>query len=225
MNLLALDTSTWTAGVAVFRDGRLLVELGREERQSHGYGLFPLLEEALARASCSFSDLEAVAVSVGPGSFTGLRIGLAVAKGIAFSGGLPVVGVPTLAALATLAEPLEGERVSPVLDARKGEVYTALYRLEDGGRLFEDIPPCAVPLELWLRRIEGPCVFIGDATGVFPEWSRERSDWRFLPHRPCAAAVGRIALERLERGELDELSDLEPLYVRPSEAEIGSGKR
>src|SRR5207302_5277280 len=124
---------TWTAAVGVARDGAVLAEGAHRESRSHTASLPALVERVLGDAGLALEDVEGLAVSIGPGSFTGLRIGLALAKGIAFAGGLPLVGVPTLEALAHVADASPGETICAALDARKREVYAALFTATDAG--------------------------------------------------------------------------------------------
>jgi len=223
MRILAIDTATWTAAVGILDGEAVLSDRWQSGIPSHGFSLVPLIADALAEAGCGVRDLDAVAVSIGPGSFTGLRIGLSTAKGLALSWGLQLVGVPTLAALAAVANAEEG-LVCPMLDARRGEVYTALY-LARAGRLETIVAERAVPLETWLARIEGPCTFVGDAVGLIPKGDAQ---WRILPfetHHPRGSAVGKLGAQRLRDHGPDEIDGLEPLYVRPPDVEAPPAAR
>ena len=138
MNVLGIDTSTALLSAAVLADGRLTAECARESVQSrdrrpgrsnHAEGLIPLIEEVLGDAAVDFPGLSLLGVAVGPGSFTGLRIGISTAKGLVYGSDTPVVGVRTLEASAYRVPPDDGVSfVCPLMDARKGEVYGALYR-------------------------------------------------------------------------------------------------
>src|SRR5207244_11208452 len=132
------------------------------ESRSHTASLPLLVERVLSDAGLVLEDVEGIAVSIGPGSFTGLRIGLALAKGLAFAGGLPLVGVPTLEALAWVVDAAPGTSVCAALDARKREVYAALFALEAGGprRLTPDL---ALAPEALAARLPRPCTVVGDA--------------------------------------------------------------
>src|ERR1043166_1587064 len=126
--VLGIDTATWTAAVGVVRDGGGLAGGGGGTERSHAASLPLLIERVLARAGVMIAEVDGVAVSIGPGSFTGLRIGLGLAKGIVFAGGARLATVPTLEALALAAEAAVGATVCAALDARKREVYAALFR-------------------------------------------------------------------------------------------------
>jgi tRNA threonylcarbamoyladenosine biosynthesis protein TsaB len=197
----------------------------RTERTSSNHaGTLPrLVAETLEEGGRLGRD-DALAVTIGPGSFTGLRIALSFAKGVAFAGGHRLVGVPTLDALALTAPPAPG-RLCAVLDARKREVYAALYE-RDGDGLVRWGEPRAIAADRLAFAIGGPCTFIGDAVESYGEVFRQAlgSDAYLLPsalHPPVAAAVARLATGRLRRSPAgDDLASLAPTYVRPPEAEL-----
>jgi len=206
--------------VGVVRDGVVLAEAVQQESRSHGQSLPSLVERTLSEAGLDIRALDALAVSIGPGSFTGLRIGLGYAKGVAFAGGLPLVAVPTLEALAWVADAPPGERICAALDARKGEVYAAVFESTAGGprRLTPDL--ALRPIEL-AARLEPPCVLVGDAGTIYGDVLGARASIRpFTTHHPRGAIVGRLGWQRLVAGETANPGDLEPVYVRPPEAEL-----
>ncbi len=213
--------------VALLRDGVVLA--ARDERaESHAAKLAELVESVLVDADARLEPGDAIAVSIGPGSFTGLRIGLSLAKGMAFAGGLRVIGVPTLDAWAVAAPTWEG-RLCTVLDARKQEVYAAVYERMDG-RVVRCGAPCALAAvrlaETLASTGDRACTFIGDAVDVYGDVFREVLGPRagFFPpggHPPRARAVGLLGAGRLaEVPAGDPLDALVPTYVRPPEAEL-----
>ena len=131
MPILALDTSTLVSSVAIASSEKLIAELILQTKLTHSEVLMPHIEQILAMTKLEKADLTGIAVSIGPGSFTGLRIGLAAAKGMAYALKLPIVGVSTLEALA-YHYPIPNIYIAPLLDAQKGNVYMALYRWEKG---------------------------------------------------------------------------------------------
>jgi tRNA threonylcarbamoyladenosine biosynthesis protein TsaB len=224
MQILAIDTATWNCSVALVRDGVVVAERAERTTSNHAGTLPRLVAETLAAAESRLGCDDVVAVTIGPGSFTGLRIALSFAKGLAFSGGYRLVGVPTLDALALVAPPLPG-RLCAVLDARKREVYAALYE-RDGDRLMRLGEPRAIGAEQLAHAIGGPCSFIGDAVetygGIFRRILGEGAV--LLPsatHAPSATMVARLAAARLRASSAgDDVVALSPTYVRPPEAEL-----
>lgn len=232
MRLLAIETSTVTGAVALLETGRVVAESRVSIAVTHGERLMAAIDGVLRSARWELADVQAFAVALGPGSFTGLRIGLSTVKGLAFATGKPVVGVPTLDALAWRL-PYCAYPVCPVLDARKNEVYAALYRTREGWlELLEApraVPPATLAEEL-RDATEGPLVFVGDAVlpfgTVFVEVLGPRAllapaDLRL----PSAVTVGELGASALARGEPADPADLVPLYVRPSEAELARERR
>jgi len=182
-----------------------------------------LTAEILAEAGRLAGD-DALAVTIGPGSFTGLRIALSFAKGLAFAGGHRLVGIPTLDALAVTA-PVSSDRVCAALDARKREIYAALYE-RAGDRLVRCGEPTAVGAERLAAMIAGPCTFIGDAVEAYGEVFRNAlvGSAHIVAsscHPAVAIAVGRLAAARLRQMPAgDDVRSLAPTYVRPPEAEL-----
>jgi tRNA threonylcarbamoyladenosine biosynthesis protein TsaB len=227
--ILAIDTATWSCSVALVRDGVVLAERAERATSNHA-GLLPrLVDETLRSAGERPTAGDAVAVTIGPGSFTGLRIALSYAKGLAFAGDFRLVGVPTLDAIALAAPPFSG-RLCVALDARKHEVYGALYEEVDGCmiRLGE---PAALTAEHLAEAIGQPCTVVGDAVEAYGEVFRRVLGSRatLLPSvalPPRASAVARLAAARLLRDpEGDDLAALAPSYVRPPEAELTQSRQ
>jgi tRNA threonylcarbamoyladenosine biosynthesis protein TsaB len=217
--VLGIDTATWTAAVGVARDGVVLAEVEHETR-SHVTSLPPLVERVLGGAALAIEDVQAVAVSIGPGSFTGLRIGLGLAKGLAFAGGVPVVGVSTLEALAWVAEAAPGETVCAALDARKHEVYAAFFAATAAGpqRLTPDL---ALAPGTLAGRLAAGSVLVGDAAQVYAELRDTPASVRsFATHHPRGGVIARLGWEKLIAGAAADVGELEPVYVRPPDAEL-----
>lgn len=202
------------------RDGAILAEGVQRETRSHTASLPMLVERVLAEAGLALEEVEGVAVSIGPGSFTGLRVGLALAKGIAFAGGLPLVGVPTLEALAWGVEAEPGMTICAALDARKREVYAALFAAEAAGprRLTPDL---ALAPEVLAARLPRPCTLVGDAGEVYGgQLGAHAHLLPFATHHPRGGMIARLGGRRFAAGEADNLGTLEPVYVRVPDAEL-----
>jgi len=223
---LGIETATSIASVAIVAANRVTAERALPMRGSHARTVLPLIDATLEAAGIGLRNLDVLAVSIGPGSFTGLRIGLSVAKGLALATGLPVVGVPTLEAYAHHAGPRAG-LLCPVLDARKGEVYAAAYRWQAGGPLCV-MPPAAVAPERLAAAVRGRCTLVGDGVDAYAElWRRELGDAAelisFAALSPSAASVARLGLAGVATAGADDLAELEPAYCRLSQAELTLG--
>ena len=171
----------------------------------------------------SLSQVEGIAVAVGPGSFTGLRIALSTAKGLAVAADKPLVGVSTLEAMAWTL-PFCAYLICPILDARKGEIYCSLFRHE-GGRLIRVMDEAALSPDILISRIQEQTVFIGDGLAVYADLLKGRlKELALFPpfsqRGGRAAAVAELGRRRFLQGERDEISGLAPRYLRPSEAEL-----
>jgi len=210
----------------VVRGEQLLAEDAAATSRSHVGSLPGLVEGVLERAGLVVGDVEGVAVSIGPGSFTGLRIGLGLAKGLAFAGGLPLAAVPTLEALAEAAGASPGETVCAALDARKREVYAAVFQVDDTGRLRRLGADDVVAPEILAARLPVGTILIGDAGEAYPEAFQDRTIRRpFATHHPRGGIVARLGARRLAAGEAVDLGSVEPVYVRPPEAELSVRSR
>lgn len=223
MRILALETSTLTGGVALLDGDCLLAEYTLSIRTTHSERLMAAVDRLLNDSGWGVETLEGVAVSIGPGSFTGLRIGVSTAKGLGMALGIPLVGVPTLDALAALL-PHASDPVCPILDAKKGELYTSLFHW-DGGRMVRDWEYLALTPEDLCSRLSGSVIFVGDGVGAFGDLLRRALGVRAKlapPGRrlPSAACVAQLGHDRLLSGETVEPARLTPLYIRPSEAEL-----
>jgi tRNA threonylcarbamoyladenosine biosynthesis protein TsaB len=220
-----MDTSTDLGSVAVLVDGEPWAEVHARVRARHGETLLPLVAQALSAAGLKREELDLLAVGLGPGSFTGTRIGVATAKGLAVALDKPLVGVVTLRALAQAAP---GRVVVPIVDAHKGEVYVAVYE-RVGGVLHERLAPIhAVPeqavvqLRAVLPEDRTEVVAFGSGLRRHPEVLREALGAAvLLPPLWDAPRASLVALEgeaRFAAGGQDDRAALEPLYVRPSDA-------
>lgn len=216
MRVLAVETSTLSGGAALLDSERVVGEYTLDVRIAHSERLMAAIDQLLTDAGWTARDLEGIAVSVGPGSFTGLRVGLSTVKGLALALSIPVAAVPTLDAMAAML-PFAALPVCPVLDARKREVYASLYRW-DGLGMRRHWEYLAIAPDDLARRLNEPVIVIGDgADAIRSPFARPIQP----PRRgPAPAVVGALGRARLEMGDTVAVADLLPIYLRPSEAEL-----
>jgi tRNA threonylcarbamoyladenosine biosynthesis protein TsaB len=223
MRILGVDTSTMTAGVGIVEDDDILVDLKFDVRVTYSEILMPTIDLALKTVGMRIDDLVGLAISIGPGSFTGLRIGLSTVKGLCVSSKKPLVAVPSLDALASLSLYCR-YRVAPLLDAKKDQVYAAIYDTGDGG-LRRESEYMAVSVEDLVKKITQKTLFVGPGAKLY---QKELLD--FLGENalfalndqssPSGACVARMGLRKLAEGHTEDIANLEPLYIRMSEAEL-----
>lgn len=223
MLVLGIESSTPVASVALAGPKGLVGEITLNIGLTHSEQLLPLIVDLLEQARLTLSDVEGIAIAGGPGSFTGLRIGMATAKSLAQGSHLPLVAVPTLQALA-YTQVGSNFLVSPVMNARKREVYTALFRFQ--GQEMEQLEPDqAIDPAKWvesLKRYQQPVLFVGDGVEIYrEEWTRLEQQAVIPPailQGVRASTVAHLGRERLLAGESDDLYSLKPSYIRPVEA-------
>lgn len=224
MKILALETATLAGGAAIVDDNSGLIgEVRIDVKIAHSERLMPSVEWLLKSSGLAIEEIDAFAVSIGPGSFTGLRIGLSTVKGFAYATGKPIVPVPTLDVFAR-ALPFCSHTICPLLDARKSEVYAALYRWE-GGHCNKIMPEVAIDPGELLRQIKETVVLTGDGTETYRELIVNilKDNAIFAPASkmsPSAAAVAEIAIEKIKEGVTADPVSLTPFYIRKSEAEV-----
>ncbi len=224
--VLGIDTATRIASAGVARGRRAVGEVSEDAPGGHAASLASLVERALRAAGTDLEEIDAIAVSVGPGSFTGLRIGTGFAKGVAFARRKALVGVSTLEALAGCA-PEECSTVAVALDARKGEVYLGLFRRSAAGvtRQSEDRALRPERAALAIEAAGKPTVVLGDGPSAHRQAfaGLESGGVRILGFDvlpPSGAAVAVLGGRLLERGQTTAPEALLPVYVRASEAEM-----
>jgi len=224
MKILAVDTASKTCSVAIVDEATVLAEYTVNHKDTHSRFVMDMIHTVLGGSRITVSDLDGFSVTVGPGSFTGLRIGLSTVKGLALATGKPVVGVNSLE---VLAYQIGGAGVTslicPMLDARRSEVYAARYRLSDDTMACQSTPRVLRPEEA-INNISEACIFVGDGAVAYKDLIESS-----LPtlaafvdgsgHFIRAATIGRIAVKRFLAHASDDLDALKPLYLRKSDAE------
>ena len=218
MNILAIESSAVAASAAVISDGILKAEEFSQNGLTHSVTLLPMAESAVKKAGLKISDIDLFAVTEGPGSFSGLRIGVTIAKTLAYGCGKKVVGISTLKVLAA-ALPHTDKIICPIMDARRNQVYNAMYKWEDG-ELKEIVSPRAISAEDLAKEIKEPVIFIGDGVRPFTDFFKKALGELafFAPLHICAAKASSLGyLAQNEEGVMPD--ELNPCYLRLSQAE------
>jgi len=220
--ILALESSAKPASAAVFSDdGRLLGQYYQNSKLTHSKTLLPMVEALLKNLDITISDIGIVAVSRGPGSFTGVRIGVSTAKGLAWGAGIPVCGVSTLEAMA-YQTPEQDVIVCPVMDARRSQVYNALFEWRNGkpARLCGDRAISLEDLSIELKGYSPTYLLVGDGAAISYEFlSAAGVSCRIAPELMRFQTAYGVALAAVNAKSVPAV-ELEPSYLRPSQAEL-----
>lgn len=222
MKILSLDSSAQIATVALCEDERLLTEFTLNNGNTHSETLLPMVETVLGTYGITVDQIDLFACTSGPGSFTGVRIGAATVKGLAFGRSVPCVGVSTPEAIAENLVALGG-LICPVMNARRSQVYTALFR-SDGATMTRLLPDSALSIEeldSLLAAYGEPVAFAGDGYGITLSALR-RTEARPVPERlrhQSAYSVAQVAYRQYQAGKIDSDASLSVNYLRPSQAE------
>ncbi len=225
MKILGIDSSGLVASAAVIADGVLASEFTVNNKQTHSQTLLPMIERVVDMSGVSLESLDAIAVAAGPGSFTGLRIGASTAKGIGLALKKPIVPVPTLEGLAYRIGVADG-LICPMMDARRDQVYTGIYRIADGGlECLEE--QCAVPIEEIRDRINAlgeKTIFLGDGIPVHIEYLKNELTVPYVVapvhmNRQSGAAVAALGEVYFRKGRWEDAGRHRPIYLRKSQAE------
>jgi len=216
MRILGIDTSNKYLGLAVIDNGHLLSEYNLNTDMRHASLLIPCIDRMLKEVNLTIGQINGFSISLGPGSFTGLRIGLATVKGLALAANKPLVGVPTLDVIArNLVDPLH--QVCVISDARRNQLYWALYKPGTNG-LEKKTDYNLSPVELVLKKIRTKTIFTGDGIPVFgkeiikqkPKLVSFASEELWYPK---ASVVAELGWKRLAAGQPDDTDTLEPMYL------------
>lgn len=225
MRILAIDSSGLVATVAILEKNSMLAEYTLNYKKTHSQTLLPMLDEIVKQLDFDLETIDAIAVAAGPGSFTGLRIGSATAKGLGLALDKPVIPVPTVDALAYNVWGVN-DVVCPMMDARRNQVYTGLYEFTDE-KMKILVPQEAVAIEEILEQINiigRPVIFLGDGVPVQEKTIQQtiKVPYRFAPAhmaRQRAGALGALAFVYYEDGKVEHAREHKPDYLRLSQAE------
>ena len=231
MRILALDSSGLVASVAIVEEQQTVAEYTVNYKKTHSQTLLPMLDEIVKMTDMGLQSIDAIAVAGGPGSFTGLRIGSATAKGLGLALNKPLIHIPTLEGM---AYNLYGSSavICPIMDARRKQVYTGIYRFEEGElKVLEDQTAIAVDeLIQKLNEMGEEVVFLGDGVPVYADCLREGLSipFTFAPanmNRQRASSVGLLGIEYFKQGKTETAREHQPDYLRVSQAERERNER
>ena len=224
MRILALDSSGLVATVAILEEEQTIAEYTINYKKTHSQTLLPMLDEIVKMTGFDLSTIDAIAVAGGPGSFTGLRIGSATAKGLGLALDKPLIHIPTVDGM---AYNLYGNKglICPVMDARRNQVYTGIYRFEEEFGIVEN--QMAISLEELIEKLNQygeKVTFLGDGVPVYKEQLKNglTVEYRFAPahvNRQSAAALGSLAMKYYAEGKIETAAEHQPDYLRLSQAE------
>lgn len=231
MKILALDSSGIVASVAVVENDTLLAEYTVNYKKTHSQTLLPMLDQVTKMIDLDLNTIDAIALACGPGSFTGLRIGAATAKGLGLALEKPLIAVPTVEAIAYNLYDTSG-LICPIMDARRNQVYTGIYRYRDH-ELVTVRDQMAVPItELleYLLEMSEPVTFLGDGVPVFRDVIARtmKMPFSFAPahlNKQRAGAVGTLGMKYLKMGKIQSAAEHVPEYLRMSQAERERAER
>ncbi|MBA4348362.1 MAG: tRNA (adenosine(37)-N6)-threonylcarbamoyltransferase complex dimerization subunit type 1 TsaB [Thermodesulfovibrio sp.] len=227
MKLLAIETSTMLGGVAIVDEYTLVAESRMNVKVTHSERIMSEIDHVLMQSGLNINDIDVFGIAIGPGSFTGLRVGLSTVKGLVYATGKKLVSVSTLEAFAWNV-PFSSHQVCPLLDARKKEVYVGLFRWVDGDfiRVMEEK---VVRIENLLSVINCPTIFLGEGAIIYKESIENKlgNIALFAPPQkmvPSPSNVAYLCMRKAKRGEFSDPVSLVPFYLRRSEAETkGNG--
>lgn len=225
MRILALDSSGLVATVAIIEEEQTIAEYTVNYKKTHSQTLLPMLDEIVRMTEFDLSTVDAIAISGGPGSFTGLRIGAATAKGLGLALNKPLINIPTVDGMAYRMYGCQG-LICPMMDARRDQVYTGIYRWEQG--VFRVVEPqMAISVQELIEKLNQygePVAFLGDGVPVYQAQLNEGLKVTFdiaPPHmnRQSAAAVGALGIKYYQEGKIETAMEHRPDYLRLSQAE------
>lgn len=225
MKILAVDTSCAVATVAVMENEKLLGEYILNHKKTHSQKIVPMIKEMMDSLELTSADIDIFAASSGPGSFTGLRIGITTVKAMAYAVNKPLISVPTLDALAYNI-PISESLICPIMDARNDQVYTAVYKSENGVQI-KTTEYMGIPVKELIQLVRGKnqkVIFVGDAVKMYRALLTEElgDKVEFAPGNLLlqrASSVAQIALIKAALGEMENCFDMVPFYLRKSQAE------
>lgn len=232
MLILGVDTSTASLTVSLISEKKILAEYNSKETLKHSSLLIPTIQKALKKINAKIGGIDLFSLGIGPGSFTGLRVGVTTIRALAIALNKPIVGVPTLDVIAhnglkyVKRKKLLGKitRICPILDAKKRQVYACIYRY-DGDKIIKESDYLLEPVETLVKRLKGHIIFLGDAIPLYKEQLLHKNTFKadFLDGKswlPKGSVIAKMSLAEYERGRSDNPYNLTPLYLYPSDCNV-----
>lgn len=232
MIILGVDTSTDSLTVSLINEKKILADYNSVGTLRHSVLLIPTIQKALKKINAKIEDIDLFSVGIGPGSFTGLRVGVTTMRALAIALNKPIVSVPTLDAIAhngltylKREKLLTGfTKICPILDAKKRQVYACIYR-HNGAKIIKEADYLLEPVEKLVKRLKGPVLFLGDAIPLYKEQLLNRKAFKanFLEGRkwlPKGSIIAKIAFREYQKERCDNPYDLVPLYLYPRECNV-----
>ncbi|NYB73909.1 tRNA (adenosine(37)-N6)-threonylcarbamoyltransferase complex dimerization subunit type 1 TsaB [Sedimentibacter hydroxybenzoicus DSM 7310] len=225
MKILAIESSSITASCAVSEGADLLGEVSLNHKKTHSEKLMPLIEKLMEELELNIKDIDVIAISEGPGSYTGLRIGASIAKSLSFAANIPIANIPTIKALAGNIYDID-KLIVPIMDAKAGRIYTGIYKWGKGNLVgVKEQFPCNIDelIEI-LNEYNNPIIFNGDGSVNYKDIIEEKlnKEIYFAPgvfNNLRASTLSYLAYNKALRGELSDAFDFKPQYLRLSQAE------
>jgi tRNA threonylcarbamoyladenosine biosynthesis protein TsaB len=223
MKILAVDTATRSCSVAVVQENSLLAEMTTARKQTHARHLMEMINKVMGLSGLALSEIDGLAVTRGPGTFTGLRIGISSVKGIATASGKPVVGISSLDALAVQAS-FFPYLICPIIDARRGEVYFSRYRFGNG-HLKKEADEQVLPPEKAVIDLNEKCLFIGDGASVYQQMILNKMGKSAFfassfQNTIRASTLAYLSMNKFKNDDTDDVGKFVPRYIRRSDAEL-----
>jgi tRNA threonylcarbamoyladenosine biosynthesis protein TsaB len=226
LKILGIDTSSKFLSIALSEDGNIIKEENHLLDRRHSSQLVPKIKEMLENLNFSIEDVDVFVVGLGPGSFTGLRIGVSAVKGFGLVAKKPCIGVASIDALALEANGMDGTIV-PIIDAKRGNVYSSIYERK-GTKIIRLSGYLLLPIEKLVRKLKGDAVFLGDAISLYKEKiTAINKDAIFLNERfwyPRAGNLIMLGLSRLKKQKRLDLGELQPIYLYPRDCQVKKPK-
>lgn len=223
MRILGIDTSSKVLSVALGKDDNIIIEENCLLDRRHSSLLVPKIEELLKKADLSIGAVDAFIVGLGPGSFTGLRIGVSAIKGFGIATNKPCVGVPSIDALALNADTDAAELIIPVIDAKRGQVYGAIYKKERGG-IIKKAGYFLMTIDKLMKKVKIPAVFLGDALELYRQDIKNLNKKSvFLEEKswyPRAGNLIKLGIKNIKKSRKNGLSKIEPIYLYPRDCQV-----